>query len=91
MREDELPPERRLDRHAFRLDALDEWRDTVDARLQRLDESVRNMVNAQEVADAVAARLGARKRLELTLWQKLIGAVVVTATLYANLHGAGLL
>lgn len=60
-------------RLAWRLDSLDKWREVVDGRVRDLDEGMRRMVNAQEIAEAVAARLSARNRLELTLAQKLIG------------------
>jgi hypothetical protein len=78
-------------RLSWRLDAIDTWRrETVDPQLVTLNEGLRRMVTAQEIAKAVAHELGERKRLELTWGQKLLALAFAAASLYASLHGAGL-
>lgn len=76
-------------RLAWRVDALDKWRTETDNRLHDHDEAIRKMVTAQEIAEAVAARLSARNRFELTLGQKLIGLVFAGASFASILHGLG--
>ncbi len=64
-------------RLAWRIDALDEWRKDVDLDRARL----KDLVKADEIAEAVAKKVNHERTLQLTLVQKavafLVGAVAV--------------
>lgn len=63
-----------VDRHDWRLEALDQWRKETDKRVSVLESKVHDLEFTNEVADALAKRIAEdRRRLELTVVQK-IGA-----------------
>ncbi len=69
-------------RLAWRLDALDQWRaETVDPSLVRLDVKLRDIVKADEIADAVAEKMKAQGRIQLTRVQTVIAACAAVAAI----------
>lgn len=84
----EIPPS--LRRHEWRLDALDEWRRSVDERLSALEAGVRELVNADKIAAAVANAMHDQvletRNVSLTRWQR---AGAWTAVAVAAIGAAG--
>ncbi len=68
-------------RLAWRIDALDEWRKDVDLDRARL----KDLVKADEIAEAVAKKVNHERTLQLTLVQKavafLVGALAVAGSI----------
>ncbi len=64
-----------LARIRWRLSALDAWRKEADARVAVLESKVNDLRFTDAVADQLAAKLSAKRRLELTLMQKVGGGV----------------
>lgn len=68
-----------LRRVGWRLDALDEWRRRTDTRLDGLEAGVRELVNADKIANAVAEALNERnlesRNIHLTRWQTIVAWV----------------
>lgn len=66
-------------RLAWRVDALDKWRERVESRLDACETAQEGLVESQKIAQGVAAELERRgvgpSTLSLTWWQKLGGAV----------------
>jgi hypothetical protein len=66
-------------RLAWRVDALDKWRERVEHRLDSIEAATDAVIESQKIAAGVAAELARRgvgpSTLSLTWWQKLGGAV----------------
>lgn len=81
-REEGWSPERRLDRHEWRLDALDEWREGsegrpgVDTRLALLESELVTEKEARLLREALNANTAQQGRLRLTRWQAIGGGMV---------------
>lgn len=60
-------------RNEWRLGALDEWRKDLDGRVAILESKVNDLRFSDAVAEALSERLERKRRLELTLMQKLAG------------------
>lgn len=76
----------------WRLDALDKWRQEIDGRVAIMESKVNDLRFSDAVAEALSAKLDQKRRLELTVWQKLGGGVfglllVVAPTVIAKLWG----
>ena len=69
----------------WRLDALDLWRKDVDHSLGSIDERLKGLLKADEIAEAVAQKMRSERTLGLTFVQKLgvfvVGAVAVAGGL----------
>ncbi len=64
-----------LARIRWRISALDGWRKEIDARVAILESRVSDLRFTDAVAEQLAAKLSAKRRLELTLMQKVGGGV----------------
>lgn len=76
----------------WRIDALDKWRQEIDGRIAILESKVNDLRFADAVAQALSEKLDQKRRLQLTMWQKLGGGVfgvllVVAPTVIAKLWG----
>lgn len=76
----------------WRIDALDKWRQEIDGRVAILESRVNDLRFADAVAQALSEKLDQKRRLQLTMWQKLGGGVfgvllVVAPTVIAKLWG----
>lgn len=72
----------------WRLDALDEWRRrTVDPAIVRFDDGLRELVRADEIADAVVHAIGDRARQRFTFWQKAGGFAVAAVAVAGGVKG----
>lgn len=60
-------------RLAWRVDALDKWRETVDHRLAANEEGLRKVIQTDEIAEAVALRVRQDRGIALTVGQKIGG------------------
>lgn len=69
----ELELEKLVDRHDWRLEALDQWRREVEKRVSVLESKVHDLEFTNEVAEALAKRLDVRRKLELSLVEKIGG------------------
>lgn len=78
-------------RLAWRVDALDKWRERVDTRLDSCEEAQDKMIETQKIAAGVAKELERRgvgsSTLQLSLWQKLGGAVAGALVVADALRG----
>lgn len=77
-------------RLAWRVDALDKWRDSIDNQLAVLREEIDGVTEAQKIAEGVAARLtstsapvNVKTGLSLTWYQRL-GALIAGALILAD-------
>lgn len=78
-------------RLAWRLDALDKWREETDRQLAVLREAIDGMTEAQKIAEGVAARLTSttappvqvKTGLSLT-WYQRAGALIAGALILAD-------
>ena len=65
-----MPPDSDADlailRLAWRLDALDQWRKEIEQRVAGNSRELERLVKADEIADAVAAKLGEAQSERLT-------------------------
>ena len=68
------------------LDDMKRWRQEIDAWRNEVNRKIGEMVKADEIADAVAAKLEERRGLELTVMQKLGAAIVGLSVLAASVH-----
>lgn len=85
------PAERDLDlavlRLAWRLDAIDEWRDKIDRRLGEHEAQLDHLMRADEIADAISERLKSERTMRLS-WAQRVGAFLIgTAAVAANIRG----
>jgi hypothetical protein len=60
----------------MRADDVDQWRTKADHRIERNSDRIDELEKGDEIADAVAAKIRARGRLELSVVQKIAGIVV---------------
>lgn len=78
---DDQGSELALLRIAWRLDAFDQWRTRIDLRFEALERELQRLVKADEIAEAVAAKMKSERTLQLTFVQKtvalLVGAVAI--------------
>lgn len=73
MAEQSSDRQRTVDRIAWRLDALDEWRKNIEGRVIVLESNVNDLRFTNEVAEALARKLDQKRELEITLRQKVGG------------------
>lgn len=66
-------------RQAWRLDALDKARDALENRMARLEQRVGDLTKADEIAEAVAAKLDEKQTEKLTEGQIVLNHWQVTA------------
>lgn len=78
--DDGIPLLVRLEKFRWRLDALDEWRQDIDGRVSVMESKVNDLRFSDAVADALVQRMNAKRRLELTVMQK-VGAGVFALVL----------
>lgn len=64
----------------FQLSTLADWRRDIDAWKRDVEEQIDKMVKADEIADAVAARIRGDHQFRLTVTQKITGGLVVAVT-----------
>lgn len=74
-------------KHEWRLDALDDWRATVDVWRGAVDSQLRKIVTAREIAEEVSKRMERERTLHLTVVQKGFAIVVGAVSLAAAIHG----
>ena len=84
-------------RNKWRLDSLDEWREKIEARLEKFDQDTKTnidrlerkigeMSNAQLIAEEVAARLEQRRRFSLSIRSKIgLGALALIPPVFSAL------
>lgn len=70
-------------RLTWRIDALDQWRKDLDARIAVLESKVSNIVFDDKLAQELAKKLDQRSTYTFALWQKL-GAGIVSLVLVAG-------
>ena len=70
-------------RLTWRLDALDQWRKELDARVAVLESNVSNIVFDDKLAQALAKKLHERSTYSFALWQK-IGAGLASLVIVAG-------
>lgn len=66
-------------RNAWRLDALDKWRETVDRDLAGCRKDLDGMLNAEAVAEAVVNAVRADRRNLFSVPQKIVGGLLAVA------------
>ena len=64
---------------------LGKWRDEVRNRLDTLSEQLDNLVNADEIAQAVATRMRSTRTIHLTFVQKSVGLIAALTAIVASL------
>lgn len=81
-------------RNAWRLDALDKWRDRVDGELQQLRGEIQNMNTSEKIRAAVSDALGdhfaEERTLRLSAWQRFgafAGGLLLVADLVRGIVG----
>ena len=57
----ELPIERRLDRHEWRIDSLTRYAKALERRVKACEDGLDDVTEAQKIAKAVADELGRRR------------------------------
>jgi hypothetical protein len=64
---------------------LREWRAEVRHLLSEIDRRLDGLTNAKEIADEVAKKMGTANKLRLTKMQTVIAALVMVATIAADI------
>lgn len=64
-----------LARIRWRLEALDAWRDEISATVSVLESKVNDLRFTDAVAEALVQKLDAKRKIELTIWQKIGGGL----------------
>lgn len=82
--DDDLSLERRVDKHGWRLEALDRWRTECDRRLAVVESEVMTEKSARELRQALEQAQAGQGRLRLTRWQSL-AAIVAGGVALADL------
>ena len=72
----------RLAKSEWRLEALDRWRDRVEARMVELENRTAALARADEIATAVAQKVNGTRSLQLS-WLQKAGALVAGALFLA--------
>lgn len=72
-------------RLAWRVDALDKWRERIDTFCTETTATLDSLTRADEIADAVASRMEKTHTLHLTLVQRVAALVVGVSTFAAAL------
>jgi hypothetical protein len=79
--------ERAIDRNAWRLDALDDWRRRVDDRLFAVERQMAELVKADEIAEAVAEKMSDQQTIHLSRDQRRFAFFAGGATALGTVSG----
>lgn len=82
--------DQRSARNEWRLNALDKWRDQIDARVAVLESQVNDIKFTEALAEALAEKIDRRRDVQFTIWQKagggLLALVTVAGAIRSLLH-----